>query len=206
MAYDATTILTAIRAVLNEASAAFFSDAEINEWVSQAALDISGICRCVEDTDLIAMKNGVASYNLPAASIQAVHAREEATGIGLIRITPSIAGHESGGGDGETPLRWFEWNRKFYIEPRPDSAMDGKNIEVFFFKETNAIADIPFWCQHLAIDYAVYRGKLKDRLYAEAATLYAAYLNSLLVRRNDVYAHLPHTMADLKIADVSVEQ
>ncbi len=78
MAYTASTIHTEIRRILNETTAGFFLDADIDDWVNQASLDISGIMRCVEATELIGMETGVRHYPVASDAIEGVHAQEEA--------------------------------------------------------------------------------------------------------------------------------
>lgn len=206
MAYTMTQIRTRVRTILNATTGTFYDDTELNEWIGDAALDIAGIAKCVEAFSHIAMQDAVRHYGVPSDSVEVLHAQEEATGKGLARMTPSMAGHEDASLRGPDPLRWYEFAARFWIEPIPDSTMHGKNVLLFYARTTQDITVIPEYCQLLAIDYALYRALQKDRRYSEAGAVYAAYLNSLTVRRNDVYQRVAHVRQDLLIADVAVER
>ena len=206
MPYTLAQIRTRVRSLLNATTGDFYSDTELDEWIGDAALDISGIAKCVEATTTLAMATAVRSYALPTELVEVLHAQDEATGKGLARITPSIAGHEDATTSGPDPLRWYEFAGQFWIEPLPDGAMAGRNVRLFYARTTQDITVLPEYCQLLAIDYALYRALEKDRRYAEAGAVYSAYLNGLTVRRNDVYQRVPHVRQDLMIADVAVER
>jgi hypothetical protein len=206
MAYTVAEIRTRTRNILNETTGTFYSDTELEEWIGDAALDIAGIAKCVEAFTQIAMQSGARHYGLPTDTVEVLHAQEEATGKGLARITPSMAGHEDATVAGPDPLRWYEFAARFWIEPIPDSTMQGKNVVLFYARTTQDIETIPEYCQLLAIDYALYRALEKDRRYSEAGAVYSAYLSALTVRRNDVYQRVAHVRQDLMIADVAVER
>lgn len=199
MALTAVEIRTRVRSLLNELVAGFFTDAEIDEWIEDAALDISTVARCVEATTTVSLIFNDRDYALPVDSVQVLHVARQATGIGLAKITPSIAGHTSATTTDVAPLRWFEWNQLLYVEPIPDAAAAGLVLDVFYAAATINVADLPDADQLLAVTYAAYRGKLKDEKFAQAALLFADYTNSLAFRRGDIYQRLPQREADLKV-------
>lgn len=204
MPYTLAELRTRTRDVLNETTAAFWTDLEIDRFLNDAAADISGIVKCVEATTTVTMAENTRDYGLPSDAIEVRHAQEELTGRGLIKITPTSAGHHSAVTTDEDPLRWYEFATRFYIEPIPDATMAGKSIRLFYVVVTQDITDIPETVQLAALDYALYRAKQKDRQFDQAFAIHAAYLNNLVVRRNDIYQRDPHTLSDIRIAEVAV--
>ena len=201
MPYSVDQLRTRMRHVLNEATASFWSDTQLNNYIGDAAVDISSVAKCVEATQPIDLNEGDRSYALPADCLEVIHVQQEETGRGLVKITPSSAGHHSAATTDGEALRWFEWNKNLYIEPIPNTALGTKQVLVFYARVTQDITQLPEDCQLLAIDYGLYRAKQQDRHYAEAASIYSAYLNSLILRRNTIYIREPQTVADLRIAE-----
>ena len=204
MPYTLAELRTRTREILNEATAAFFTDAEIDRWLGDAAWDISGVMRCVEALGTITLSNGDNDYAIAADAIVVLHVQDQATGVGLRKVTPSMAGHTSSETTGETGLGWYEFARTLYIEPIPDATAQGKQVEYFYARITQDVMVLPEYCQLLAVWYAASMGKAKDRLYHEAAVFQSLYVNGLAFRRADVFAREPHTRQDLEMADEAV--
>ena len=201
MPYTLADLRTRTRDILNESTAAFFTDAELDRLLSDAALDISGITHCVEALGTITLSNGDNDYAIASDAIVVLHVQDQATGVGLRKVTPSMAGHSSSATSGDTGLGWYEFARTLYIEPIPDATAQGKQVEYFYARITQDVTVLPEYCQLLAVWYAVSMGKMKDRLYQEAAFFNSLYVNGLAFRRADTYAREPHTRQDLEMAD-----
>ena len=201
MPYIIADLRTRTRDMLNEATPAFFADAEIDRWLGDAAWDISGITHCVEALGTITLSDGDNDYTIATDAIVVLHVQDQATGVGLRKITPTMAGHTSSSTSGDTGLGWYEFASTLYIEPVPNATAHGKQIEYFYARVTQNVTVLPEYCQLLAVWYAVSMGKAKDRLYQEAAFFNSLYVNGLAFRRQDVFAREPHTRQDLDMAD-----
>lgn len=208
MAFTVAELITAIRDLLNDTTSNFFTDAEITRWIQQAAVDISGAMKSYERWVLTPVTNGVNNYLAPESSdlIEVTHLQWEETGRGLAKIDPTMAGNIDTTVDDDEPLRWYAWQDRFWIEPRPNAVAHGKNLLVFYTLTTNDILNIPWFVQPLAITYGLYRAKLKDEKYAQAAQLYAIYMNELAFRRTDVFERPAHAARNLRIADEKVSR
>ena len=66
---------------------------------------------------------------------------------------------------------------------------------------SDTVTDLPMSYRHLLIPGALYRAKLRDRKYAEAAQLYAEYANSLMYQRSDLQERGTDTKADQMLPD-----
>ena len=206
MALTLATIRTRVRSLLNEASAGFFTDAEIDGWVADATLDVSAVAQSVERLTTISLAFNDRDYTLPTDSVAVKHVTRQDTGVGLGKITPTMGGHTSSATSGPTPIRWFEFNKTLYIEPIPDATSAGLVLDVFYALSTSDVTLLPDADQILATKYAVYQGKLKDEKYAQASLLFADYMNGLAFRRQDIYERTPHRESDLKIFLAGVER
>lgn len=201
MPYTLADLRTRTRDILNESAEAFFLDAQIDRWLGDAAWDMSGVTHCVEGLGTVTLVNGDNDYAIASDAIVVLHVQDQATGVGLRKMTPSMAGHTSSETSGETGLGWYEFARTLYIEPVPNATAQGKQIEYFYARITQDVTVLPEYCQLLAVHYAVSMGKAKDRLYQEAAFFNSLYVNGLVFRRQDVFAREPHTRQDLEMAD-----
>ena len=205
MPYSLAQLITATRQLLNESTAGFYTDAEITEWLNQATLDIAAVAKCVEGRVAIGMTLGTWQYTLPTDNAEVLHVVWDDTKQALRKIMPSMVGEAGPDSESDQPATWFEWNGQLYVNPLPTTAAAGKNVEVFYAKTTNNPTLLPDTYQLLAITYATYRGKLKDKRFAEANALYAEYSNSLGFRRIDIQQRQPHTEADVQLAARTVQ-
>ncbi len=199
MAYTLAQLIVAIRSLLNEATAAFYSDTEITDWIAQGTLDIATVSKCVEAVTSLGLNLGEWSYALPPDSIEAIHVVWDSTKQALRKITPSMVGEDSPDVEGDRPLTWFEWDQRVYVNPLPDTTATGQNITVFYAQSTSDVSRLNDRYQLLAIKYATYMGKLKDKRFADAQALYAEYANGLIVRSVSIQQRTPHTEAELHL-------
>jgi len=207
MPYSVATATTAVRQLLNEASSSFWTDVEISEWLAQATLDITTTTRCLERTATITAQNGDWDYALPAGIIDTLGVVWLRTLQPLRKVSPSMLASESGPDvEADRPTEWFEWNGVLYISRRPNATAHGNNLLVFYSLASNDFTLLSDLYQHLAIHYAVYRGKLKDKRFAEAGLLYAEYANGLGIRKLDIQQRTPHSEADLMLPMSTVER
>ena len=111
-------IRTEVRALLNEATASFWSDAQIDEWLAQASLDTSVKTHCVETTGTVTLVQGTVEYALPTTFANPAITDTEArviqlygaylSNVGFLRTRPQVWGHQQPTTQ-TTPLWYTHW-------------------------------------------------------------------------------------------------
>jgi len=84
--YTATTARTQVRSILNEASALFWSNTEIDNWIQLACGDISSKTHCVEATYGLSLQDGVHEYTSSSTAASAPNSNE--TDVTIATATP----------------------------------------------------------------------------------------------------------------------
>jgi len=199
MALSESTMITAIRYLLNESTAAFFSDAEIRVWIAQAAGDISSKTLCYETTaGSLTLAADQIEYAAPTGLLKPKALTYKSKG--LTRILPHQIGHlthrESG-----APEQYYFLANMIGLWPKPDASIAAETVSVYGAVFTTDIADIPEWYEIPACWFGVVQGLLKDKRYAQAGQLYQMYLNSLSFGRQDLTDQPPDVRADFKQPD-----
>jgi hypothetical protein len=191
MALTAANVRTEVRAILNEPVAAFWSDAEIDAWVTQAAQSIS-MTGVVETTATVTIVASTIEYAVPTTfanptvttgqliKIAAAHYG----GRGLIHVHVRTIGNINADTTSNDPTVWALHGQRFFLAPVGSGASG--TVTLYCHVETDDIADIPDIWQPLAITYAAAKGKQKDGRFAEAAALLGEYTNALAFLRNDI--------------------
>ena len=207
MPYTVATATAAVRQLLNEATQGFWLDTDISEWLAQATLDMTTTTRCLERTATITAQNGNWNYSLPVGIIDTFGVVWLRTLQPLRKSSPSMLASDSGPDlEADKPTEWFEWNGVLYISRRPNATAHGGDMLVFYALASNNFLLLSDLYQNLAIHYAVFRGKLKDKRFAEAGLLYAEYANGLGIRKLDIQQRPPHSEADLMLPRGTVER
>lgn len=193
MAYTLATSLTQVRSLINEASASFWSDTEIENWIKEASIDISTKLLSAESEDTITLVATQWIYNVDdeawlANLIKAkgcYYSASSSSITGMQRVDIQKIGHlRSNSG---APTYFFENNRKFYVWPIPAAAQAGKTITVLNSYETDDVTKLRDEHQPLTFLYAAAKAKAKDRMFQESALYMSQYLNSINFERQDKY-------------------
>lgn len=185
-----------VRALLNEPTASFWTDAEITSWIKESAVQISSISLCVEAMDTITLATATMVYasldtsssDVPeilrvfAAMYDDGASPEEYTG--LQKIHPRQLKHLANMEDGPPQYYWhFAENIGFY--PMPTSDENSKNVHIYYSKVTDDITALPDVFQPLAILYATGKAFMKDKKFTVANQYMSAYINQLNFLRQD---------------------
>lgn len=177
------TIHAKARALLNELIAGFWTDAQINEWIDDAALDISSKTYCYETMDLITLATSTQLYDLATNCLKIlglVYSNK-----GLDRITPWMEGKQTAIVSGE-PEYFYEFANKVGLVPVPTSTENGHTITRFNACSTNDITNIPLKFQIPAVLFVTAMGLLKERQYGKAGQLLQLYTSILGVDRSEI--------------------
>ncbi len=194
-AYSEATARAQVRAILNEATASFWSDAEINAWLAEASRDISLRTGCYQFSDQItlvvnqleytALVTGGASGVADAVMVWGLIYEGTENYLGLQRIHPSQVStlpHLAPG----TPKYFYYFADKIGILPLANSAVSGDTVRFYYSKETDAIANIPDEYQQATFLYAASRAYLKEHRYQESANLFKMYLEAIQALQRDL--------------------
>jgi hypothetical protein len=182
-----TILRTTIRKKLGEATAAFWEDSELNQWIEDAQLDIAWKCRCKRQRSLTTSVASTVRYTLSSLVSNCLRIfkvriydssttkwlpLDYATQDDLDRDYP---GWESA--DASTPIKYVydvELN-EFILYPKADSNHVGTNyLEIYNCPKPTAIAndaaepDIPTVLHLAVIEYVVATG-LETRGYQDIA-------------------------------------
>ncbi len=198
MALSLADVIQHVRDLLNESTAAFFSDAEITRWIQAGTLDISTVTHCIQTSAILTMATNTPSYALPTSTIDVLHAFWTTTRAGLRKITGSLQGEASTDLTGSVPLRYYVWGALCYIEPVPNATANGGTVTILHSLALQDVTQLQDACQVLAIWYATAMGKLKDKRYQEGAMLLSMYNQGLALRRTDIYERKPQAATDVQ--------
>jgi len=195
--YTEATARAQIRSILNESTASFWSDVEINNWITEASIDISARSLCLQASDTFLLVTSQYEYtDLVTGGAAGVTDITKVWGcfyvspdnehIGLKRIYPSQIADLPFMAAGPPKYYYFVAN-VIGILPLPTSAENGESVRVYYSYQTNAIADLPNTYQSLVIIYATSMAYKKEHRYAESKELYGMYLEQLNALKQELY-------------------
>jgi len=198
MALVAATLLTNIRYLLKEATAAYFLDAEITAWIADAATDISAKTLCYETVSEITLVAGTLEYSEPAGclKISAIHYNNKP----LTKIHPKMLGLTTNREAGN-PEQYYYFAKKIGIWPLAADGSIAIKPRVFHAAVTSTIANIPDQYGSAATLFALVNAKIKEEKFAQASMLYQMYLSSLLFHRQDLIEQTVDAKSEFKIPD-----
>ena len=201
MALTLAQLRTEVRAILNEATAAFYTDAQLDQFLQHGARDISMKTRCFETDATIAVVASTLSYAEPTGALYVHAVLNATTGIALTKISPNKMGHIVDTATAAVPLYWFHFNEKIWLTPIASGSV---TLTVLYAQTTETVTDIPDQFRWMLIDYAVSRGMLRNQKTIESLALANIYNNNVQFVRRDVTERGVDTIDDLTIPDTSV--
>jgi hypothetical protein len=210
MALSLANALTEVRDLLNEATAVFWSDAQITKWIQEGTRIFSSKTLMVEDTQVITpLVANQLSYSSSdetwIADVLEIYSAIYYSGTaptykGLVKIHPRQIGNLALGTAG--PIKYYTFHdRKIYLWPVPNATIiaAGANITFLFSKETDDITALTDEFQHLPIIYAVAKAKQKDMKFGEATALLSQFFQELSFERTDKYTREVDSLDKFKI-------
>jgi hypothetical protein len=192
--YTAATARTQVRALLSEASASFWTDDEIDNWIKEAVEDISSRSGCIQTSDTISLVTGTYEYATTDGGTSVADVIDvlgiiyvvttDITGdtnqrfLGLVPISPSdvksIPLVDSG-----PPKYYYVSGDKVGILPLPTATENGQTIRIYYTTPSQTIGDLPNEYQSLTFWYAAAMAYKKEHRYTEADKFYQMYLQKL---------------------------
>lgn len=195
---------TQIRSLLNESTAAFWTDAELNRLINDAERDIAAKALCIENIDTAAT---VASTRLVPFSGHKVLRVEYTDVVSLVRILPKALGRLPS--NGATPQYWFQWGYQIVIDPMPATAYNLNlyiaDYPTYEMSETTDEPQIPRRFHENIIMFVLCRALMKDRKFTTAGNLYKTYISELSIARQQVIERYTDGYNAVKIPDRIVQ-
>jgi len=198
----AATLITIVRADLNEATASFWADTEFTTWIDEAITEINNLARCLETTvsDVLLVANDydyafAVSY-LDIESI--IHDNGDTTSpqriFSLAKADIKDIGHENEKG---RPKIYTLWNDSIIVWPIPDSTQAGTTLHVYYIPMPSGVTattspiETPAYFDPAIVDYVKAKAYYKDNKsilgdkFMELFQARIANYTSNVVRRGD---------------------
>ena len=193
MAYTEATATTEVRNLLNEESASFWTDAQIQGWIKQGCLDTSSKVMAYVTEQTITLVTSKFKYTSVeeawiANLVRIKHAwyKDAAAAKGLARMDFEQLGNQQVNTAG--PPRWYMEERQLvWVWPVPTASENGDIVYCVAATVTDDITNIRYEYQPSVIFFATAMAKLRDRKYQEAALYQQMYLNSIGFERTDKF-------------------
>jgi hypothetical protein len=206
MALTLSNAVDDVRQVLNEPTAVFWSDAEIEDWIKEGVRVIASKAKAVEaDDDLTLVTNQLiytSSDHAWIADCLALYAAIYDDGAnkykGLIEVHPKQIGNLLTFTAGD-PKYFCLHNRSIYIWPLPNSDTNTNTVSFLYAKESEDITELKDEFQHMAIQWAIMRAKEKDQKYAEATAIRSWFYSELQFETDDKHFRTTESANDVKI-------
>ena len=208
MSITLSDAITQVRGVLNEASAAFWTDAEITYWIQEGTRIVSSKTLMVEDDQTISPlianqlsysssdETWIADMIEPYAAIY-----DDGSNAykGLIKVHPRQIGNVATFTAG-APKYYSLHNRQLFVWPLASAAVAAAgSIRVLFAKETDDITALTDEYQHLSVEYATSKAKQKDQKFAEANALMQTFNNDVNFERADKHVRETDSIESFRI-------
>ena len=196
--------VTVVRSLLNEASASFWSDAELQEFLDQGVYDIAAKARCIQGSDTFLLVTSQYEYTTFVASSSTtisyvrgcIYISPDNEYIGLKRIYPSQISdlpHMLAG----PPKYFYHVNSIIGIFPLPTASENGESVKIYYAsKPTGAtlalrIAELPAEFMSPLYWYAASMAYKKEHRYAESDKFYQMYQQELTALKQELYSAPP---------------
>jgi hypothetical protein len=194
MTFTLTTATTEVRALINEASASFWSDTEIQNWIKQGCLDWCEKSLLYIKEDTLTIVTNQVQYTTSGNSdidnaIRVLHA--EHNNKALQRTTfEQIRGHNAPTlASDPAPKYYYDQydglTFTVYIGPKPSSTYNGESISCLFAMRTDDITLLPYEYQPHIFLFAASKAKIKERQYQESSLMWQQYINNIMFARRD---------------------
>lgn len=168
----AQAFITEARYKLNEPEAAFWTDAELLEWLNEAIVLIAAQTMCLGTSEAITLVADTFEYALTDSAYASIVAVVYNGTLGLYRSDPRSLGRVDA--DLTTPKYFYEWDGKVGIFPVP-AATVGNTCTVYLADipsrvgVTDAIP-LPMFYDHALVNYMVAMAWWKDSKWTRGNT------------------------------------
>jgi len=199
-AYTLEGIRTRIRDILNESTAAFWTDSELDYWINDGIREIAELTGCVQHIDALVTTNGVRTVAYTGHDVAAVEYKPASgTRVALAQAEPLRDGH--GRYKGTAPQFFWTGKGVIGIDPLPDAAY---NLDVYIndvasdLTVDSEIPEIPPAFRPLLVYYGLYRAFLKEGNFGAASLFHQIYQSELIYTAQDNIINIPDARSELR--------
>lgn len=192
--WSLSTSVTAVRTLINEDTAGFWTDTELENWIKEGTLDWCAKSLLMVYHDTITLVSGQQTYttstsNLINSSIRTLHASYDNVALQRVSYEQIMKHNARSLSSDATPAYYFDiyngTSMTFYVGPTPTDTEAGNTIAVIFAYATDEFTLVPWEYQPTIFLYAAHKAKLKERQYQEAYLYYQQYINNIVFSRAD---------------------
>ena len=197
--YTAATATVQVRALLNENSTNYITDTEFDNWIKEAAEDISTRAGCLQVSDTITLVADQYEYPTTTGAVSVadiikvlgavyvvatdITGNTDQSFIGLTRIPASSVAEipliEAG-----PPRYYYHSGNKIGVLPIPTATEATQLVRIYFTQQTQTLADLPNEYQSLTFWYIAAMAYKRMGNYTESDKMYKMYLEKLATVQN----------------------
>lgn len=199
--YTLSQLRTRIRSLLNEETALYWTDDELNRWINDAEREIAALALNIQNIDTATTVNGTRTVAFTGYKVEHVEYNAGGSGnIGLAKITPNQIGRLPVNA-ATIPQYWYEYGYSGYdkigIDPLP-STTPGKDLNLYLADSPAAVLSgdsdvptVPHESRLLIIFYVLKRAYEKEGKTGAAAQLGGMFKNEITHLIQDKYVFVP---------------
>ena len=181
-------LVTEVRSFLNESTAAFWTDAEIERWINNGVRNIAARAHCIEETESIVISSATTEYALSSSyvAVKRVLYQSGATAYkALLRGQKEQIGHVDK--DLEEPEFFYESGEGVVIYPIKDSSTvtsSGNTIYVVYVPAVSTLSGTsaiptPEQFDRAIVYYATAQALFKKRFFGSAREYMSQYYDEV---------------------------
>jgi len=170
-----------LRSILNESTAAFWTDAELNRYINDGERDVAAKSECIQSVSALSTALYATMYRQVLFSGYKVLFVENTSAtipVGLQKITPKQMGRKSY--TSGAPQYWFPWGQYIIIDPLPTASYNlnvyTANYPTYEMSADTDTPQIPSECIECIFPYAAYRALWKSKKWGQSALYYSEYI------------------------------
>ena len=203
LAAEPADSVTEVRSLINEATASFWTDAQLQNWLDQGISDIAARGLCLQSADTFLLVTGQLEYaDLVAGGVAGVTDIVKVWGciyispdneyIGMKRVYPNQIADLPFMAAGP-PKYYFHIADKIGVLPLPSSNENGESVKIYFATQPLGatlalrIAELPPEYKNLIYFYAASLAYKKEHRYSESDKLYQMYLEKINAIKAEIY-------------------
>jgi len=191
--YTLENMRTRIRDLINESTALFWTDAELNRLINDGERDVAIKSLCLESIDSLSTTDAIRLVAFTGYKAIYLEYVPSGTNRGLVEILPVQLGRFPF--NSTEPQYWFENGLNVGIDPLPDATYT-LNAYVADYPSTEMSANpdipqIPDDFRPLIVLYAYGRALQKEGRFPQARLILSIYNNELLYSKMDRIINIP---------------
>lgn len=180
-----------VRTILNESTAALWSDAELTSYANDGERDIAAKALCIQEVQTVTTSLYLTDYRKVQFEgykvLYVEYVPSAGSPIGLRKISPKMLGRQSYTSLGE-PHYWFQWGNWVVLDPVPYSTYT-LNLYVATFptcemSDASDTTQLPELFYNALATYMAYRALWKDGRWAQSNMMYQSYIADVLSKRS----------------------